>query len=412
MDPTRLAAIENLGKVMRKHGKKPRPNLTSEVLKDIIAAAQEENADAIRGLAAKALGEGNNPGGPSKIDMDGYLEDVKAANEDKHLKSRLSAISRGEWPDNAAALQDLEYWQQFSDKLHLTSINSEKVAPISMDETHLQECKDCLSSNGWFKAQPTGWTVEHQHVVDTIVNLVAAGWPAVFIYMFDEPWMLLEQAWDVYAGVLDAEVILEPTVYTWYLKPELQARKSTSQNFGMPHRDYRYTESCWEDGTAKLLTVWMPMTKAHTVNGCLYVLPKEYDRHYDKDGAYEHMRGATKAETDPFKLELRFPAQGAKPLECQPGDCLGWMGNLIHWGSRCSPHAPHVRANLGCTFRRSDAEDFECGLGPISRERLRKGLSIQERLMHISRSLLLYSCHFELPKSTVPAQFWAAYGEH
>ena len=33
---------------------------------------------------------------------------------------------------------------------------------------------------------------------------VAAGWPAVFIYMFDEPWMLLEQAWDVYAGVLGA----------------------------------------------------------------------------------------------------------------------------------------------------------------------------------------------------------------
>ena len=41
-----------------------------------------------------------------------------------------------------------EYWQQFSEKLHLTSINSEKVAPISMDESHLQECKDCLSTNG------------------------------------------------------------------------------------------------------------------------------------------------------------------------------------------------------------------------------------------------------------------------
>ena len=26
------------------------------------------------------------------------------------------------------------------------------------------------------------------------------------------------------------------------------------------------------------------------------MLPKEYDRHYDKDGAYEHMRGATTAE--------------------------------------------------------------------------------------------------------------------
>jgi hypothetical protein len=60
MDPTKLAAIEKLGEVvppllygvaylssirpqvMRKHGKKPRPNLSSDVLKDIIAAAQEE----------------------------------------------------------------------------------------------------------------------------------------------------------------------------------------------------------------------------------------------------------------------------------------------------------------------------------------------------------------------------------
>ena len=47
-----------------------------------------QNAEAIRELTAKALGEGKNPGGPSKIDMDGYLSDVKAANEDKHLKVR------------------------------------------------------------------------------------------------------------------------------------------------------------------------------------------------------------------------------------------------------------------------------------------------------------------------------------
>ena len=39
--------------------------------------------------------------------------------------------------------------------------------------------------------------------------------------MYDEPWELLDGAWDVYGGVLGEEVILEPTVYTWYLKPEL-----------------------------------------------------------------------------------------------------------------------------------------------------------------------------------------------
>merc|ERR1711934_121245 len=122
------------------------------------------------------------------------------------------------------------------------------------------------------------------------------------------------------------------------------------------------------------------------------------------------MRGAMAGEGSVVQ-ELRFPIQGATPISASPGDCLGWMGNLIHWGSRCSPHAGQVRANLGCTFRTVEAEDFNCGLGPISRERLRAGLSTRDRIKHISRSLLLYSCHFDLPKHTMPPQFWAAYNE-
>lgn len=80
-----------------------------------------------------------------------------------------------------------------------------------------------------------------QAVYATVSNLIKHGWPAVFIYMYDEAWQILERAWDVYEKALGVDAILEPTVYCWYLQSSLggATRKSASQNFGMPHRDYR-----------------------------------------------------------------------------------------------------------------------------------------------------------------------------
>lgn len=122
------------------------------------------------------------------------------------------------------------------------------------------------------------------------------------------------------------------------------------------------------------------------------------------------MRGALKGEGSVIQ-ELRFPVQGATPIEAQVGDCLGWMGNLLHWGSRCSTRAAVPRANLGCTFRRQDVESFNCGLQNLTREELRQGLDLPRRMQHITRSLLLYSCHFDLPRESVPAHFWKSYDE-
>eukprot|EP00658_Telonema_sp_P-2_P075639 TRINITY_DN6528_c0_g1_i1.p1 TRINITY_DN6528_c0_g1~~TRINITY_DN6528_c0_g1_i1.p1 ORF type:complete len:201 (-),score=54.25 TRINITY_DN6528_c0_g1_i1:155-757(-) len=175
------------------------------------------------------------------IDMAAYEEEVRTANEDKYLKKKLSEISRAEWPANMAPLEDLEYWRSLGCGLSVGG--DAEQSKLDMDPAHLQACRDSLAVHGWFHAQPTGWTASQTAVANAIANLVSNGWPAVFVYIFDEPWKLLEQAWDVYGDVLDADVILEPTVYTWFLRPELgdKNRKSTSQNFGMPHRDYRYT---------------------------------------------------------------------------------------------------------------------------------------------------------------------------
>jgi len=398
----RVAALKKLGKAFKKE--KAEKIDESELLQDILVAARAEDIQKLIGLAKTGLGENED------VDEAGFLDELEAIKSEQSLKKRLSALSRGEGPDKPEVLYDTAYWESLSCGLTIAKEGGIPEGKLNFPAACVQQAQQSLKEKGYFKAEPTQWDVDHSKVVATIHNLMNNGWPAVFIYMFDEPWQLLERAWDVYEQALGAAAILEPTVYCWCLKPALGGanRKSASQNFGMPHRDYRWSESCLENGSPKLLTVWMPLTEANTHNGTINVLPKEYDQHFDANDSWEHMRGALAGEGSVIQ-ELRFPVQGATPIPCKPGDCLGWMGNLIHWGSRCSTHVERPRANLGCTFRRKDVENFNCGLPPISREQLRAGPSLAMRMKHITRSLLLYSCHFDLPRETVPSQFWAAY---
>jgi len=399
----RVEALKRLGKAFRK----TEPEIDeAKLLQQILDAAKNKDTASVVARAKKGLGEEVD----EDVNEQGFHDELTAIKNEQSLKKLLSSLSRGEEPDNPAPLYDVDYWRSLSRGLTIARPGGVPEGSLDLPDAHMQGVSEGLRSEGYFRARPGGWDVDFNAVLETVKNIVAHGWPAVFIYMFDEPWQILERAWDVYESAIGHESILEPTVYCWFLQPALGGanRKSASQNFGMPHRDYRYSESCLDDGQPKLITVWIPLTPTDVHNGTIYVLPKEHDEYFAQNESWEHMRGALTGE-DSVVQELRFPVQGATPIEAQPGDCLGWMGNLIHWGSRCSAHVTQPRANLGCTFRRKDVENFNCGLPPIGREQLRAGLALPFRMKHITRSLLLYSCHFDLPRTTLPAQFWKAY---
>ena len=135
-------------------------------------------------------------------------------------------------------------------------------------------------------------------------RLRAAGLGAFHIWMFDQPWQLLLGAWPQaeallggaanlvpqasstswamhphagpYAytpryGVTSAadpvgragECMLEPTCAAYQLDCEAAARRNnrySGTNFGLPHRDYTYSDSHAADGTPNTLTVWVPLT--------------------------------------------------------------------------------------------------------------------------------------------------------
>ena len=45
----------------------------------------------------------------------------------------------------------------------------------------------------------------------------------------------------------------------------------------MVGRDCTYSDAWSSDGTAKVLTVWIPVTDVTVDNGCMFVIPREFD---------------------------------------------------------------------------------------------------------------------------------------
>jgi hypothetical protein len=62
---------------------------------------------------------------------------------------------------------------------------------------------------------------------------------------------------------------------------------------GLPHRDYTYAETADAEGAPRLLSVWIPLNDITLDNGCMYVVPKEFDFNFDRDHVHEHKQVIT-----------------------------------------------------------------------------------------------------------------------
>ncbi len=111
-------------------------------------------------------------------------------------------------------------------------------------------------------------------ISETMDRLIAAGWPPVFIFLYDQPWLLFERLFDLMGPLLsDEEALLEASMYAWSLERQKiggNAAEKVGTNFGVPHRDITYN-SCHnaEDGRPDILSVWLPLVDVGPDNGCM-----------------------------------------------------------------------------------------------------------------------------------------------
>jgi ectoine hydroxylase-related dioxygenase (phytanoyl-CoA dioxygenase family) len=147
--------------------------------------------------------------------------------------------------------------------------------------------------------------------------------------------------------------------------------------------------------------VWIPVNDATLENGCMYIVPREFDSNFDRPEDHDHMRSATAVRGAGIS-KLRFALNGARAVPAQAGSLLSWCGNTIHWGSSCSQYSTSPpRKSIAMTFRRRSVAQLEGAGEPITQDCART-MSSNMRLALIARSLLLYNQWHLLKGTAVP----------
>ena len=315
----------------------------------------------------------------------------------------------------ADALAEASYWRAFE-------APSARRAPAA--DFDVAAARAALGGgDGYFAARDASDSALWRDCADVVRNVEAAGWPPVFALLCDAPWRGVARSWDLARRVL-GDCVLEPSIFIWSLRRHgttNPARKTrcarVGENFGLPHRDFTYGDAHFPDGAPKVLNTWLPFTEAAADNGCLWVVPREFDACYADDGHYDHLRPALPG-FEAGATKLRFPIGAARPVPLAPGDVLCWH-NVIHWGGLCGAGAREPRISLAATFRRADAPPthlvadgaLDGAVPAFDALRADPGAAPRrDRARLVAHALLMYSDWYDLDGGALPDAFFDLLG--
>eukprot|EP00164_Ancoracysta_twista_P031238 GFYU01064646.1.p1 GENE.GFYU01064646.1~~GFYU01064646.1.p1 ORF type:complete len:220 (-),score=51.75 GFYU01064646.1:72-731(-) len=205
-------------------------------------------------------------------------------------------MSKGDSSGVSSLVLDPKYWETLANgKFSVLRGFDRADFEGESARNEMASCNESLREDGFLNGGPFPWQedVSFEGIVELIHILREAGWAPVFIFMYDEVYRVIDNMWCLMKVILGEECVLEPSVFAWSVQPKNE-NNYIGANFSLPHRDYTFDESCFPDHTPKLLNVWIPLTDVDVNNGCMYVVPKEFDPNFDKPKTYAHMRSAVK----------------------------------------------------------------------------------------------------------------------
>jgi len=266
------------------------------------------------------------------------------------------------------------------------------------NEADVDSIRGMLSTGGFLESRKSLLDADTaSDMIRGMHKLKEAGWPAAFIWASRKPWESVLALWPLAEELLGGEVFLEPSFTAYHLdgKKQGQGGKYVGANFGKPHRDYTFSDSYDAEGRPSIITMWIPCTPATTTNGCMYVVPREFDSFFERDDSHRHQQVINSGAFSGHKC-VNFPIEGVRPLPGPAGSLFGWYGNVIHWGAAVHATADEPRASIAWVFRKaSSMKDPECV--PLGREEV-KGLDLERRLELIVSSLKTFSHWYTIPK--------------
>ena len=263
--------------------------------------------------------------------------------------------------------ESIDYWRQLNPDLPISAgRDPETVSRWQPSPTFIAEWRRRIIREGYFELTDVIPPEDLHVLVGAIDRVRAAGWLPVFAFLYDAFWETYWRVSPVLSLLLGDDYRQIPAFWAWHIDPV-----DTAQGWG-PHRDRGFGHQR-PDRTPNAMTVWMALTDATPLNGCISVVPAHLD-------------------LTPINPGLTNGMQDARALPAKAGTALCWGLGLLHWGGRSSDYASHPRVSMTFEFQAADTpalEPFLLQPGEIP--------PFEKRLALVCMQLMAYNHRTHLP---------------
>lgn len=269
----------------------------------------------------------------------------------------------------AEQLKQAAFWQQAAPDLHVLDRGFMAAQrPMVIPPEIQQQLNGLLKTEGYFQLPPQQWGLPLARLAGLVRELDAARLPLPFAFVYDEFWMLFFRLHRLIEGVLGPGYMRLPDFWAWLVDPQ------RGDSGWRPHRDKDW-RALNADRSPKTLTLWLPLTDATPLNGCMYLVPA------DRDPTYATPRD---------KEWLHKPAD-IRALPAAAGSVLCWTQAVLHWGSNTSPRETQPRISVAFEFQSGAEPPFNT---PLTRPDSVPDLRL--RLWLIGKQMLQYKHMYPL----------------
>ncbi len=272
---------------------------------------------------------------------------------------------------NFEKLLTLQFWQTLAPTLHIAHPDYNAVPTPLIPEEQNHYLNQLMRHEGYFHGSIGEWHTSLEPLMNAITQLKALGLPPVFAFVYDEIWQLAIKLSSTLSCLLGEDYWMLPDFWAWHIDP------AQAETGWKPHRDKGY-RSLLANGSPSSVTLWIPLTPATTLNGCIYILPA------DRDPVY--------ATENDQQWDIHYPEIRALPAN--PGEFLIWNQAVLHWGSHSSPRAAgQPRISCAFEFQRGDIAPWNQPLIVAN-----GFLTFNQRLMLIGKQIQQYQHMYSIPE--------------
>jgi hypothetical protein len=237
---------------------------------------------------------------------------------------------------DSGAVTATGFWTALAPELHVNDAAFlAQQRAMNVDAKSMQALRDLIRVEGYFQLPPQQWGLPIKQMADLIRALDQQAIPLPFSFVYDEFWCLYVRLHQILEGLLGPGYLRLPDFWTWLVDP------GRGQSGWSPHRDKGHW-SLFPDGSPKAVTVWIPLTDATTLNGCMYLVPADRDPTYGT----------------PDDQQWKHKPSDIRALPAEAGSVFCWNQAVLHWGSRSSPRAADARISVAFEFQSAQVEPF------------------------------------------------------